>query len=407
MLALAAIPATAAPRVFLPDGRATRPGNEWIAVSVATGDPAGLSAGHLQLTLTGDDGSKLSFFFSDPQTHVLEAPSSSTVNLHLDGWLLRPEHYIVTATVGGATAQTALTTTNPVPKSVATTHTEDGDLVDAIKVATPTLLRDYTLNTEPLTVNFAVAALSSDGSPISGDSEVSIRVTDPAGGVRYDIVRNVSLGTRIVSLPLAVNDPPGTWKVTATARGHSDSATFVLPPVSTAGAVAGVSNRAVYFNNDRKLIFGFLRVHNNITIVQGSSGFSHEQASRLADILKPWNITANIVDAAGALPDGPVVLVGNPDDNSAIAAIIKAGAITPTLDKASYPGPNNGLIGYFANKPGAEIAYAIGYDADGLKQAVGSMYEATAGMDPLTTFVLPGLSTITAGSAHGMGKPGV
>ena len=44
---------------------------------------------------------------------------------------------------------------------------------------------------------------------------------------------------------------------------------------------------------------------------------------------------------------------------------------------------------------GQESVTVIAHDAEGLSEAVGSFYEAVAGMDPLTPWILPTASSVS------------
>ena len=71
-----------------------------------------------------------------------------------------------------------------------------------------------------------------------------------------------------------------------------------LHPAAQCGALAGATQRAVYFGNDRENIFRFVRDHQDVTIVKGSSDYCNAAADRLAEILKPWGVRCTIVNAA-------------------------------------------------------------------------------------------------------------
>jgi hypothetical protein len=96
----------------LPLGRTSYQDNEYINVSAVRSDAAPLAGGDLLLTLSGDDGSKMTFTFP-----VTGGNLRSTENLQLNGWLLRPGKYTLDASSDGATAQTAFSVYSHIRRS--------------------------------------------------------------------------------------------------------------------------------------------------------------------------------------------------------------------------------------------------------------------------------------------------
>ncbi len=91
-------------KLLLPQNRTAFQTNEWIDVSVVRRSQETLTAGDLKLTLAGADGSKIeTTFVSTPRKQV---PAVAVEHLHVNGWLLRPGKYTVTAAVDGTTAAT-------------------------------------------------------------------------------------------------------------------------------------------------------------------------------------------------------------------------------------------------------------------------------------------------------------
>ncbi len=304
-----------------------------------------------------------------------------------------------------------------------------------VSVGTPLVRRDFTSRDAPLCVELAAAVLDSAGGLVSGSIPLRIRMIDPAGAVRYDLHRATDRGTLAMSLPLALNDPAGKWQVTVEEllglnRG---AAAFELEAVTTCCAAAGATPRAVFFGPDRKNVFRFVRVHQSATIVPGSSPYNAAAAERLANILKPWGMECKIVPAAEAARSrslsedeaatwcgldyagrgqikpgdgnppqfagfavrGPVVLLGTPEDNPIIAFLDKQRFLPYKPDK-DFPGPGRGYVAWQRDGVGAgqESLALIAYDAEGMSEAVGSTYEAAAGIDPLTPLALPVRSEI-------------
>jgi len=105
LLVLSALQIFAVPQVqlLLPLGRTAYQTNELIDLSVVRSDNAALSAGMLQLLLTSDDGSKLTFSFPVSAVKLAGNDARITEHLHLNGWLLRPGKYQVNVAVDGTT----------------------------------------------------------------------------------------------------------------------------------------------------------------------------------------------------------------------------------------------------------------------------------------------------------------
>jgi hypothetical protein len=301
--------------------------------------------------------------------------------------------------------------------------------IQKVRAATPLIHRDYTRAAAPLRLDLS-AALLHDNGILSGSAPLRIRIVDPFGSLRYDLHRATNRGVCRLSLPLAINDPPGEWSVEVTEMltyRHA-SMKFSLPPVSTCNSAAGASRRAVHLAEDRDRVFRFFRTHQSVTIVTGGGDYK-AAAERLANSLKSWNVKCAIVSAAEAnkprvLTDdeartyigldyaargqikpgdknsaalvgfavrGPVVLLGTPDDNPLIKFLLAAKFLPFTPSKADMPGPGRGLIAWQRDAIGAnqESIALIGYDAAGIGEAVGTLYEMLAGLEPLTPLALP------------------
>ncbi len=174
-----------------------------------------------------------------------------------------------------------------------------------------------------------------------------------------------------------------------------------------------------------------------MTIVKGTAAYHDAAAKRLADILKPWGVDAKIVAAsdvnkprevapdeaptfAGIEPtghgqitagrgnspevvgydiEGATILLGSPDDNSLIRTLVKRNVL-PYSVSADFPGRNRGMLAWQLDiiRPGEESIALIATDAAGLEEAVGSVYEAAAAMEPLTPWDLPSRNSITPAS---------
>jgi len=100
--------ACAAPqlRVLLPLGRAAYQTNEQIDFAVVRSDTAALPAETLQLTVTDQVGSKLTFTYPLSAIAPANGEAGTTEHYRLSGWLLRPGLYTLQASAYGANAQT-------------------------------------------------------------------------------------------------------------------------------------------------------------------------------------------------------------------------------------------------------------------------------------------------------------
>ncbi len=98
---------------------------------------------------------------------------------------------------------------------------------------------------------------------------------------------------------------------------------------------------------------------------------------------------------------GPVILLGNPQDNPLIEFLLKEKFLPYTPDPANFPGPGRGYLAWQRDGvgPGQESIVLIAYDEPGIAEAVGSAYEAAAAIEPLTRFGLP--DTARANPAKG------
>jgi hypothetical protein len=102
---------------------------------------------------------------------------------------------------------------------------------------------------------------------------------------------------------------------------------------------------------------------------------------------------------------GPTVLIGNAADNPLIAAL-QARNVLPFKVSAVFPGPGHGLVAWNLMSLGHDIESValIADDADGIAEAVGTAFQIGIGVDPLTRYVLPASSTVSAASVAGGGR---
>jgi hypothetical protein len=305
--------------------------------------------------------------------------------------------------------------------------------IGGVTVGAPTLTRDYTQPQAPYAVKFAATLLDDKGAVLSGSAPLQIVLTDPLGAVRYVLYRATDHGVCALTLPLAVNDPAGTWTLAVTdlLANTTGTATFATTAPAQCGALIGATARATCFGNDRENIFRFVRTHQRVTLVVGTSPFDADAAQRLTTALRPWGVACVTVPAAevnkarvlspedaktwvglafgrvtaenakqpslvGYAVDGPVVLIGNPDDNPLIKSV-GAWGFLPYTPSADFPGRGRGFIAWQRDAVGIgqESITAIAYDADGMAEAIGTLFEAAAGLDPLTPHTLPTQAAVT------------
>jgi hypothetical protein len=173
----------------------------------------------------------------------------------------------------------------------------------------------------------------------------------------------------------------------------------------------------------------------DVTIVKGKSAFNDAAAKRLAKILEPWGIRCKEMDLAssskarslseeeartfvglqyagkgqikagdgnpaflvGFAVQGPVILLGNPEDHPIIAHLAKEKFLPYLPNAAQFPGPGRGMFAWQRDAIGAgqESIALMAYDEAGMSEAVGSFYEAVAGLEPLTRWDLPQSDAIT------------
>jgi hypothetical protein len=310
-----------------------------------------------------------------------------------------------------------------------------------IRLAKPALQRDLVQEKSPVTVHFAGSVVDDKGEILSGAIPIYVLVLDPLGAARHECFRATEQGQFSISLPLAANDPGGRWTVVVInllasngSLGIAGMTTpFIYQPPTQARAIAGATRRAVSFGDDREQVFRFARTFHEVTIIKGTSTFNDAGAKRLAKILAPWGVQCNecaLSEAAKARPlsedeartwigltytgsgqikpgdknppilagfnvRGPVILLGNPQDNPLIEFLLKEKFLPYSPDAATFPGPGRGYLAWQRDGvgPGQESITLIAYDEAGMAEAVGSAYEAAAGIEPLTRFLLPESAT--------------
>ena len=311
--------------------------------------------------------------------------------------------------------------------------------IGGVQVSAPAVVADASREADPVAVEIAAALVDAKGGALLGDAPMRVLVIDPLGAVRYDLYRAAERGVLRLALPLAANDPAGQWKVTVRELLNNTEATgaFAYRPPAVCGAAAGAARRAMMFRPDRKPIYDLFQSHRAFTIVRGTGDDVAAAAQRLAEILKPYDVVCTIVDAAAVktrqltpeetrtwtsygggagnspltngydLP-GPAILIGNSQNNPLIATVAQAGkwhpdmaGLMPYAVGEFVPGPGHGMIGWHLYPIGRrlETVTLLAGDAAGLAEAVGTLFEIVAGMEPLTPLALPLTSSVVAATA--------
>jgi len=316
--------------------------------------------------------------------------------------------------------------------------------IGGLRAATPVVLRDLVRDASPIQVEIAATLVDDRGGLLGGAVPLHILLRDPLGTTRHERYQATRHGQWSAVLPLAATDPPGRWMVAIREllSGAETQVTFDYQPPLAARAIAGATRRAVFAPGDRQNVFRFARLFRDVTIVKGRSPFHAAAANRLTEILRPWGVTCRQMDLAeasktrpisdeeartwvgldfgrvkpgadnppghaGFFVPGPVILLGNPQDHPIIEYLSRQRFLPYATSPADFPGVGHGLVAWQRDGigRGQESIALIAYDEAGMAEAVGSCYEAMAGMDPLTKWVLPDDHSIAAAtSAPGLVK---
>jgi hypothetical protein len=94
---------------------------------------------------------------------------------------------------------------------------------------------------------------------------------------------------------------------------------------------------------------------------------------------------------AGFAVRGPVILLGNPEDHPIIKYLLTEKFLPYVPSPGTFPGVGRGILAWQRDGigRGQESITLIAYDEAGMSEAVGSFYEAVAGLEPLTRWTLP------------------
>jgi len=311
--------------------------------------------------------------------------------------------------------------------------------IGGVKVGTPVVSTDLTNTHCPISLCLSATVLDNANGVLAGVVPLQITVTDPSGKPRYSLYRATRLGVLELSLPLAANDPAGNWTVSVTEllNNSKGEATFAYAPAARNNAVAGLTHRALMFTGEEKNLFRFARNHQAVTIVPGTGAGEEAAAKRLVATLDPWGIKATIMSVAdagksraltekeastfvglefagtgqikpgtengplmsGYAVTGPVILVGTPETNEIIKQLQTSRFLPYNAAANALPGAGRGYVAWQRDAIGnmQESVTLIGYDEAGLSEAVGTFYEAIAGLEPLTRWTMPIDGSVSAG----------
>src|SRR5262249_32261125 len=100
---------------------------------------------------------------------------------------------------------------------------------------------------------------------------------------------------------------------------------------------------------------------------------------------------------AGFAVQGPVILLGNAEDNPIIKYLLTERFLPYKPDAGVFPGASRGMVAWQLDGVGRgqESISLIAHDEAGMAEAVGTLYEAVAGLQPLTKWVLPKEDTLS------------
>ncbi len=376
------------------------------------------------------------FDFTKPDDYLAIKSAVANITLPVDG---RPVYDAIhgglvpafAKTTKRVLATTALFTYGPGQMRV---FARTARPIAGVEVNKPELYKDYTVANDPIHISFTARIVDAKNLTLTGIAPFQVCLIDSLGTVRYDLYRASQDGILKIDLPMAVNDPAGKWtiKVKELLANTVGTTNFIYSPPGQCNTALSATQRAVFFGNDRENIFKFVRANQNVTIVKGTNEYDNAAAIRITEILKPWGVTCTTVNAAdvnkpreitvdeaktwvglefgratagtknnpfkaGFAVTGPVILVGNPTDNPLIAKVAEWSFLPYTVN-ATLPGRGRGYISwqYEAVGIGQESITLIANDAAGMSEAIGTMYEAASGIDPITPYALPPASSVVA-----------
>lgn len=313
--------------------------------------------------------------------------------------------------------------------------------IGGVQTLRPVVYRDLTQEKNPVCVEVGALLRDLNGKVLTACAPLKVELIDPLGELRFRLFRATDDGQYRERLPLAANEASGQWRVIVTdlLAGTAEEVTFTSAMPAQCGAAAGLAHRAVVGERDWNNIYRFFRTFSQITIVHGKADIDMAAASRLAEALKPWSIQCSVLNAetvnkprdippearptwsgleetgrgtladgktppislAGFAVDGPVILIGTPEDNPLVKAAVARGRwglsyLPFDVAKDVFPGKGRGLVAWTRSVIAAnqDAVLVVGYDAEGLSEAVGTLYQIAAGQQPLTRWVQPDTSAV-------------
>ncbi len=260
------------------------------------------------------------------------------------------------------------------------------------------------------TLAVRVEVLGAGGKPIKAAVPVELTVHDAAGTVRYAVTRTAVDGVCAMELPVAANDAPGAWQVTARELFAGRSLTAALT-VAVPGLPAAAPTPAVEWGRASRAAQALKLAHTVAVIAAGPS----PTADRLAAALTNSGKQVTRLDAKEYLADlatlhwtgfpdrhgvngdfGKIVprdrkydLVVTLDTPQAPTGVVKADLL-PIAPSVSDPGPGRGLV-QFVTMPvyNDEDAVALfGGDVPGLEKAVDALLAGTPQAVPAARFAV-------------------
>lgn len=310
--------------------------------------------------------------------------------------------------------------------------------IEGVDIQPPLIDKNYLATKNPIQLTISATLVDTTRQILAGSAPLRVTLSDPLGDVRFDLYRATERGMLKLVLPLAANDPAGKWTISVAEllSGKKSTAFFNYQPALQCGAAIGAVNGAITFGDDYQKAFEFFATHKEVSVVAGTSDYSQGAVQRLQQVLAPMDIQCTLIPleeaaksrilseqeaktwcglmyaGSGAIkpggansPDqvgfnlrGPVLLLGNPEDNPLIKFALKNRLLPFTPSKDSFPGDNRGFLAWQrdAVSYGEESLTLIAYDEKGMTEAIGTLFSAAAGITPLMPLESPLLATVTS-----------
>ena len=274
----------------------------------------------------------------------------------------------------------------------------------------------------PYLLNLSIAVLKESGKIFAGTIPLEITITDSLRVKRFHLYRATKNGTCTISLKLAANDAIGKWtiRIKELLGETRIKQSINLEATRKMTALGMQFRKAVYFNGDDERIYRFFKNHQSVTIIIGSSIFARTAADHLIKYMKPYGIEFVIKDAtqinnprsltkeeaatwvgldyagsgqikpgaknslghSGFDVKGPVIVIGNPEDNPVINYMVDKLYLPFIPVKNKFPGTGRGYLSWQRGAVGRmqDSLCLVAHDMDGMMEAAGSLFEIMAGM---------------------------